>query len=103
MDKFFKHLETYPDIYVYVAKSPRTSEQLKNYLIGQVGIQTRTATDQVKKAENGSLSFLNLSDEKIHLDQDGMIAAFVSAGEELGFDVLWSLKRRKSQKIQLHQ
>ena len=59
------NIEDYANIYSYVVKGSKTSDQLKDYLVKQKGVLKKTADSQIKKIKEGNFAFLDYADEKI--------------------------------------
>ena len=69
------NIEDYANIYSYVVKGSKTSDQLKDYLVKQKGVLKKTADSQIKKIKEGNFAFLDYADEKISFNHEAFLAA----------------------------
>ena len=96
MEKFPSVVETYADLYAYVAKAPRAPNQITDYLVNQKGMKRRTINAQIDRISNGGFLLLKQEeDQRILLDQDAVKDWFKKLGEILHFDVTAEPIRKK--------
>lgn len=81
------NIEDYENIYSYVVKGSKTSDQLKDYLVNQKGVLKKTANSQVKKIKEGSFAFLDYADEKISFNHEAFLAAIDDMGRLLNYNI----------------
>ena len=88
MEKFPSVVETYADLYSYVAKAPRAPNQITDYLVNQKGMKRRTINAQIDRISNGGFLLLKQDEDlRIFLDQAAVKGWLKKLGEILNFDV----------------
>jgi hypothetical protein len=96
MEKFPSVVETYADLYSYVAKAPRAPNQITDYLVNQKGMKRRTINAQIDRISNGGFLLLKQEeDQRILLDQDAVKDWLKKLGGILNFDVTAEPIRKK--------
>ena len=81
------NIEDYANIYSYVVKGSKTSDQLKDYLVKQKGVLKKTADSQIKKIKEGNFAFLDYADEKISFNHEAFLAALDGMGKLLNYNI----------------
>ena len=81
------NIEDYANIYSYVVKGSKTSDQLKDYLVKQKGVLKKTADSQIKKIKEGNFAFLDYADEKISFNYEAFLAALDGMGRLLNYNI----------------
>lgn len=81
------NIEDYENIYSYVVKGSKTSDQLKDYLVKQKGVLKKTADSQIKKIKEGNFAFLDYADEKISFNHEAFLAALDGMGKLLNYNI----------------
>lgn len=89
------NIEDYENIYSYVVKGSKTSDQLKDYLVNQKGVLKKTANSQVKKIKEGSFAFLDYADEKISFNHEAFLAAIDGMGRLLNYNITAEPMKKK--------
>lgn len=89
------NIEDYENIYSYVVKGSKTSDQLKDYLVNQKGVLKKTANSQVKKIKEGSFAFLDYADEKIFFNHEAFLAAIDGMGRLLNYNITAEPMKKK--------
>ena len=66
----FANLDTYLDMYHYIAQKPRAKNEVVDYLTESAGKKKKTASEQVGRVEAGNITFLSIQDDLITFDTE---------------------------------
>ena len=78
----FANIDTYIELYEYVAQQPRTRNETEKYLIVQKQKNENTAKVHVRNAVSGDLECIEFKDEKLCFDSD-VFKKKISPGDTL--------------------